>query len=1330
MKNLIPQFVQEKLKTGETHGNFKAFAMFVDLSGFTQLTQQLSRKGAEGAEELSSILNRIFAPLVELVYARGGFIPYFAGDSFTAIFPSKQQGADSVLETAWQARELFKVSQFGAFKIGVKVGIGYGGVEWGIIGAGAKAFYFRGKAIKRAAKSQVHAQQQEIVFHEAFKKRLGLTFGCRQRGKKFYLLEIAEFKDINPPISIPRISISKSIARKFLPDAVIDFNHAGEFRQVVSVFISFEGVKTHRQLEQFTAIVLERIRNFSGYFKEIDFGDKGGVLACLFGAPVTFENNVERALEFISSVQEKLEEKRFQRIDYRAGITAGLSYTGIIGGKERCQYAAVGNRVNLAARLMMEAEWGEILADEEVQKLAQFKFKKRGNIKYKGIEGDVPTFELQGRDTQNKFTFSGEIIGREEELRTLKRFAKQTLRLKGAGIAYIYGEAGIGKSRLAYEVRKELRKRQAISWFVCKADQILRKGLNPFVYFLKNYFEQSPDQTTLENQESFDRRFKLLISDCAKLEQAEAAEICKELKRTRSVFAGLLGLPQNNTLWTQLDAKGRFQNIITALSSLFIAESMFQAVVIYLEDGHWFDETSKTFLQEFARRIQQYPIFLLVTSRYHDDSSKGRIIPDELLSEYNIKQIEVDLNFLSHRAIRLFAANKLGGLITDDFHQLLIRATNGNPFYLEQVLEYFRESDLLVQHEGEWQILDKNVKLSSSINAILTARIDRLSSLVKETVKAAAVIGQEFDLLILSEVMQKQSEFVERNENPTLVLKEQVRQAERGQIWQAMNELRYIFRHSLLREAVYDMQLRTRLRNLHELIAEAIEKLYADSIEERYADLAFHYEQAEIEDKTDLYLKKAADHARRNYQNKLALAYYEKMIVRINDQHQRANVLLEQGRVLELIGRWEKASKTYEEALNIARDLNHKHLLGRTNVAFGNLLLLQGNYEDARLHLEIGASFFEFIEDVEGMSQSYGSLGNLYFRQGEYADAKSFFIQSISLAEHTPNLQPDPQIVANLGLTYMNQGDYDAGIQCQADQIEISEQQGDKQGLANLYTSLGIVYFEKGDFEASLGCHQKGLAFSEELGDKQITAIAIGCIGRVYERQGNYAKAMENYWRDLEICKELGDKQGTAIVMGLLGDLYTMQGEFDKAIEYIEQGLELCRELGYQKGIAKAINTLGDLYFYKDNYEASLEHYDQAIEVTRKIDNKLVLGFSLVEKSRTLLAANRLEEIEALQSEAVQLAAELGNPDLIFEATILTSKYLYHRGLEKDGIELLYQLLSKSLGYDQLAAVYYHLSQMQPEKAEYRQRALEIYENLYESTPHYTFKMRIEALRP
>ena len=87
MQPLIPPFIQQKLLADDFHGEVVGFTLNVDLSGFTPLTETLMQQGLAGAEQLSVILNDIFEPLVALVYASGGFIPYFAGDAFTAVYP-------------------------------------------------------------------------------------------------------------------------------------------------------------------------------------------------------------------------------------------------------------------------------------------------------------------------------------------------------------------------------------------------------------------------------------------------------------------------------------------------------------------------------------------------------------------------------------------------------------------------------------------------------------------------------------------------------------------------------------------------------------------------------------------------------------------------------------------------------------------------------------------------------------------------------------------------------------------------------------------------------------------------------------------------------------------------------------------------------------------------------------------------------------------------------------------------------------------------------------------------------------------------------------------
>lgn len=1326
-------------------GRLDACTMFIDLSGFTRLTEKLMQKGPEGAEELSYALNHIFQPTVALVYAQGGFIPYFAGDSFTAIFPGSTATemaniALSVLQTGQSTLRRFmgdleeEDSVLAENNIGIKIGLSEGEVEWGIVGDRRKAYYFRGDPIEGCAQAQTHANSLEMVCDERFAKLAKKNNAEVQaidggfyklKPQAWNLPELPQkMQELPPP--------DPELMSHFLPSEVFTNPGIGEFRTVVSVFLSFTGVANHLALDHLAMSVLDQSLNFGGYFKEIDFGDKGGLMFILFGAPVSFENNTERALEFVSAVQDDL--KHLEDVTgarYRIGMAAGMAFTGVIGSAERCQYAAVGARVNLGARLMAKASWSQVLADDNVQRNRNFKFQFRGEDHYKGFEQSLPAYVLTGRNLSGRASFSGEYVGRESELQNLLQFTAPLREGRFSGMAFVFGEAGIGKSRISFELRRNLRDTMAVSWFTCQSDQILRKPFNPFIYFLKNYFEQSPENSAERNRELFDNNFLELMYDLTEAKHPEADAVRREIARTQSVLSAQLGINTPGSLWEQLDARGRYQNTMSAMANLFVAEAILQPVVIELEDAHWYDDMSREFLNQFIRRSVSYPLLFLSTSRYEDDGSKVYIIKPKTLEDLNIKHSEVDLNFLSPENLKEFAEIRLGGKLHPDLFELLQRMTQGNPFYVEQMADYFREANLLKTSGGLLQLKNQDIQISDSVKQIMMARIDRLSGLVKETVKAAAVIGREFELPVLSAVMASQEDFISKNGDLDLVLREQVQTAEKWQIWHAMNELRYIFRHSLLREAAYDMQLRTRLRELHQLIAEAIENLYPNS-EERFVDLAFHYEQAEVDKKTSKYLEKAARYAQRNFQNRQALKFYDKLIANLGEGNKKykkpIKLLLRRGAVHELIGQWEESEKDYRDGLDRAKALNDWYLIGRSNRRLGQLLMLRGNYADAKRHLDVAVTCFELASDQVGIAKTYGNLGTFFFRQGSYEAAKSWFAKAIEINRSIQRDAENATIVANLGLIFMNQGHYDEGVRWLEEQLDISEHHEDKQGLANLYTNLGIIYLEKGALDSALLCLEKGLALSEELGNKLLMTICIGCIGSVWEKKGDYTRAMQNFERDLDLCRELGDKQGTAIACGLIGDLLSVIGEFDRAVEYLEQNLALSRELNYKKGIAKALNTLGDTWFYKGDIERSKNYYTEAIEHARDMGNKLVLGYSLIEKGTVHVYAGEPAAARQLLDEGRDIALALGNADLTFGSNILRAQVILAENNRAEALRQLQQMMALARTEREEAAVHFELRRMAENPVPHHLKALSLYRSLFERTPQYLYKVRMEEL--
>jgi predicted ATPase/class 3 adenylate cyclase len=1334
LKPLIPHIIQERFLEGQNEGSFEAYTLFLDLSGFTAMTETLMQRGNEGAEDLSNILNHIFEPLVKAVYAHKGFIPYFAGDAFNAIFPLRESQitAEKVLALAQNFIAKFGGNQYSEeFIIKCKIGVSFGQIEWGIVGKDKhKNFYFRGDGIEQSADCQTKAEAQEIVFDIFLKEKMTSTIEIKAKNDHYFLLLPQLLEIVQPTEAAQENEIEATVGRFFLPQSVIEFNQSGEFREIVTVFISFEGVSTHKELDIFASIVLEQINNFSGYFKEIDFGDKGGVMLAFFGAPLSFENNKQRALEFALSILS--EAATLHGVKISIGISSGLAYTGIIGGKERAQYAAVGSRVNLAARLMVEADTGQVYTDQEIGKTKGFNFVYEGNIAYKGIKNDIPTYRLLSKKNEDEVTFAGKMIGRQEELAILVKAASPIIHQQFAGVAILYGEAGIGKSRMTYELTKSLTEQGVKDYIVCQADQILRKPFNPFIYALKNYFDQSADKTLKDNRLAFDKNFDALLSDCLEATHLKADIIIRELIRTKSILAGLVGLNEEGTLWTELDAKGRYENTVAAIHNFFLSEAMLHPLVIEMEDGHWIDSDSLQLMSDLVQKLSDFSVFFLITSRYNDDGSKPIYFAPSFFVQHNMPCAEVDLNILKTEALQVMAELRLGGQIDETLLEFLHRASNGNPFYAEQMLEYFSETALLEKNERhKWTIKDKTMKLSGSINAVLMARVDRLSYLVKETVKAAAVIGREFEIPILSEVMKNQDEFIKKNGNQHLLLKEQIQTAERSQIWWAMNELRYIFKHSLLREAIYEMQLRARLRELHRLIAEAIEKVYQDNLEERFADLAFHYEQADETELTIEYLEKAASYAKRNYQNRQALDYYEKLQTYYEEGGETVELiklLLKKGEIEQLLGNWKEAEATFTIALMRTSIYDDEVLKARANNALGSLLLLKGQYAAAKDYFEQGLAIFEQHDDAVGLSKSFASLANLNFRQGNYELAKEYFIKCIDIARNVDERFINSQVIANLGLTFMNLNDYNEGIHTIQHFLPIAETTNDRLGLASLHTNLGIIFFEKGDFDAALKHYQDGLTISQELGNKLLISIAVGCIGSVYERKGDFDKALQHFEEDLELTESLGDKQGIAIAYGLLGGHYSIRGDFEKALSYLQPNLKLCEELGYQKGIIKALNNLGDVAYFQYQLQDAIGYYKRSIGVAQKINNRLLSGNSIIELCHVLLESEQTEELIYWKTELEQFQ-DIPNHEFQFDYLIFNAEYARWTNEQKKAEDTLQKALQMpNLSEEEEAAIYFQFALLYPNIPSWRPRVLKAYHALYDKTPKYLYQFKISQL--
>lgn len=779
MPNLIPHFIDEQFRQGCLGGAFPAAALFVDISGFTPLTETLMQHRKDGAEVLTDVLNRVFRPLVAEVYAQGGFIATFAGDAFTALFPLSTAGGEGesqarALQTAFFVQDFFArhgrfETRYGSFEMGVKVGLAAGPVEWGILGAaGRHAYFFRGPALSDCARAEQRAGRGEIVADgESLSSEVLQLCQSEAAGPYCWLLSMP---DLDLPRSPAPPDLGPEALRSFVAQAAIDLVLSGtgaEFRDVAPVFLSLEADATSDALNAFVGTVLRLASQYGGYFKDLDFGDKGPVLVCLFGAPVAHEDDVQRAADFLRALQDQ-----DLGLRWRAGLTHGTAYAGIIGGAERCEYTAIGSEVNLAARLMMGAAWGQVLVSEAVAGRRGLQAEYLGDRAYKGISQSLATYRLLGRRDSDKDLFEQRLVGREGELARLLAAAQPIWAGRFAGVSYIYGEPGIGKSHLLFELRRALQQQGPILHLTGQTDPILRQAFNPFAYFLKRYFHQFPEATAEENKARFETHLDRLVQALHNLDRplpstANPPALAAELLRTRSILGALLGLHWPGSLYESLDGNLRYQNTLFALKALVLAECCFHPVILEVEDLHWLDDSSHEALTLLSRNIADYPLLIAVTSRYADDGGKLTLNLAE-----GTPVTAVDLNVLARDDLRRLAEELLGGPVDDGLLALLLERTQANPFFAQQFLAYFRENGLLERREdGTWMLQEAiTADVPTSINAILIARVDRLAQEVKDVVKAAAVLGREFDDRVLARMLQAD-------------VAEEVRAAEREQIW-------------------------------------------------------------------------------------------------------------------------------------------------------------------------------------------------------------------------------------------------------------------------------------------------------------------------------------------------------------------------------------------------------------------------------------------------------------------------------------------------------------------------------------------------------------------
>lgn len=1198
IRNFLPPFIHDQYEQGNLQGNFEALTLCVDAVGFTKMTEQLMRHGPAGAEVLAEIMNKVFNPLVQAVYGQSGFISVFAGDAFTAIFPAQPESSSETillrglacidnLQTLFVRHGIHRTT-FGQFTLEFKVGLSYGDVKWGIVGETRNAYYFRGRAIEACASVQKHAEKGDILFDESLGRQLGkLTekYGgswktTRLAGGDYQLHEIpsAIQAQFPPPQPAAAAQPRQDILARFLPARVLELKGAGEFRNIAAVFLGFQADASHEVFRAWGALLLEHVAAYGGYLSQFDVSEKGHTALCLFGAPVGVEDPVDRALDCLWTLRRKIHASEvLTGLTFRAGLAYGMAYTGIVGGKRQCVYTCYSATVNLAARVMEQADWGEIyLPRSASDKTELFSFTPVDDMLYKGFAEQIPTVRVFWRKYGvRKRAFSERLIGRQRELRKLHQCLAPIFQGKFGEVVTVHGEAGIGKSHLTEILRQEVTVTHEVNWFLCPTDSILRKAFNPFITLLSRYFELSPEVSESENQARFEEVYEVLLTSLGYLISAPEEEINAEfptfnreqgrevrtqLERTKSVIGGLLELHWPGSLWEDLDPKGRHENILQSLTAFFVAHSLIHPTVIELEDGHDLDPWSRAVLEALTRHVIQSPtpLLILCTSRSRDDGSKVDF-GLQGVGEYSLL-----LDYLPSDAMKEQAEAELQGAITPELHAWLSDNTLGNPFFVQQALRHFKDIEIIVQKNGDWHLRPERSAVPDSIENILIARLDRLSIEVKEAVKTASVIGREFDIQLLSAVLQR-----DVRENDPILL--EARQANIWDInlWDIYQQILVIFKHALFRETAYQMLLIAQRKALHEITAQAIERLYSENkrLELYLADLAFHYEHAEQSEKAIEYLTKAGDQAKARYQNQQALNFYDRLLAQLHHTFGQSDLeidtLLKQAEILELTGEWKACQQVCQEALRLSEQLDDTRRMGQANRELGVIFQQTAEYMEAMGYFEKALELFETVEDRANIGRVFAGMGIIHWQKNEYDAALAYYEKALENSKLAGDISRTAINMNNMGVIYDLRSDYTIAMEWYEKSLEICTTLGDKLEMSRVLNNIGECYRETlGNYKAAMPYYEQTLRIATELGAKLLLATTSGNIGHVYKAQDDYQHALASYDSAITIARELENKYLLSEYLINKADALFLLQHYEEAKLLNEEGSHIAKETG------------------------------------------------------------------------------------------------------------------------------------------------------------------------
>jgi class 3 adenylate cyclase/predicted ATPase len=941
----------------------------------------------------------------------------------------------------------------------------------------------------------------------------------------------------------------------------------GERKTITALFADIKGSTAlienldpedaRRIIDPALQVMMDAVHRYEGYVAQ-SLGD--GIFA-LFGAPIAHEDHAHRALYAALLMQEASKKQTDQlrlekgvNVQIRVGVNTGeVVVRSIRKDNLHTDYVPVGHSTNIASRMESLATPGTIVVSEHTHKLTDgyFEFKSLGAAQVKGVSEPLKVYEVLGiGPLRTKMQVAARrglarFIGRQREMEALQAAWAQ-IKVGHGQIAGVMGEPGVGKSRLFHEF-KLLYQTGCLILETFSVSHGKAYPYLPLIDLLKNYFQLTAHDDERKRREKITGR--VLTLDRA-------------LEETLPYLFHLLGIAEPTSPLQQMDPQIRRQRTLEAIKRLLIRESLNQPLLLVFEDLHWLDNETQAFLSLIGESIASTKILLLVNYRpeyRHEWGSK---------TYYTQLRLDPLGRADAEEMLTALLTEKVGATGRSPLHQFILDKTEGNPFFMEEIVQELAEQGVLttgaVGAHGRAP-LPTDIHIPPTAQAVLASRIDRLPPEEKDLLQTLAVIGKEFSFGLLKQV-------VDHSENTLQRLLAHLRDAEFIYEQPAFPEPDYVFKHALTQEVAYNSLLQERRKGLHERAAKAIEAIFRQRLDDHYSELASHYSRSGNTQKAVDYLQLAGQQATQRSANAEAITHLSAalgLLKTLPDTPER----LQQELTLQIaLGAPLRATKGYA-ALEIgathtrARELCQH--MGETPQLFPVLwglwyfYLVRAEYQTARELGQQCLALAQRVQDTALLVKAHFALGTTLCLLGEFIPAREHLDQGIVLYDPRQHRSlalldgQDPKVtsccVAGMNLWHL--GYPDQALQRSHEALALAHELS--HPFSRVYALRFAAWLHQYRREAHVAQErtEAGITLATEHGFARELAWATIVRGWAVAAQGQEEEGIAQMHQGLAAYRATGSELARTVFLALLAEVYDKIGQSEEGLTVLDEAL-------------------------------------------------------------------------------------------------------------------------------------------------------------------------------